>query len=662
MAESAVKLSMRSRRVAACGVAVGICCASGAASPGSSVQLKPKTLAVVPGFVSAFSQDGPRLAWIRSGARCGGRVWLRDLRARRSMSLEQRGGPSCAGDPVEAGAIAVGGSRVVWVVSVGRGNTQYVASIVTAAATDQRNRRVARHDVAETGGGPDARVAADGSALVFWAAAGRESSVRRIVGRTPKRLFAVDLAADRARSDVGMPPLHPLPRGLAVAGGRVAVLENITPSCPCNLSPQWSPDSKRIAWSRAGTIYVMNADGSDERRVSPAGGAALTVQPWSPDGTRLTYGYRRSDRAPSEVYVVGANGRGRRRLTMGEQPMWSPAEQSLSFVRSGNVWTIEPDGTGARRLTSDGRGAQGGAEWAPDGSRLAAVRSDGLYVISAGAGGQRRISRGRHGGPARWSRAGDRIAFTDGGRIVVVNPNGSGRRRLGPGNNPVWSSDGTRLAFDWEARAAVPRVWVASSAGGPARAVTTRVLLAGPAWSPDGRAIVAGDVSEEHYLPRDPTAGIYRVAADGSALKRLAPDGHSAVDVRDARTGARIAFFTVAGYADSEALVALSRSYVVLRVEADRLHVHRPTTGALVASTRVPRNVGGIAVSDSGIVVFHVGRQIRAFDMQKRTTRLIGTAAAKPLGLSIDGRRLAWVENRRNRATIRAVTLPPRLR
>jgi TolB protein len=662
--EYAVKLATRGRRAAACALAAGICCAGGAASTGSSAQLKATTLAVVPGFVSALAQDGPRLAWIRSSAPCGGRVGLHDLRARRSVLLEQRAGPSCTGDPAEAGAIAIGGRRVVWVVSVGRGNSQYVAAIVTAAASDRRNRQVARHDVAEEGGGPDAHVAADGSTLVYWAAAGRGSYVGRIIGRTSKRLFAVDLPDERAGSDVRSPSdLHPLPRRLAAAGRRVVVLENITPSCPCNLSPQWSPDGKRIAWSRAGTIYVMNADGSRMRRISPAGGGALTGQPWSPDGTRLAYGYRRGDRAPSEVHVVGADGRGRRRLSAGEQPTWSPAGQRLSFLRGGNVWTIDADGSGTRRLTSDARGAQRGAEWSPDGTRLAALRRGGLYVIAAGGGGQTRISRvgslDPRDGPARWSRAGDRIAFSDGNQVVVVNRNGSGRRRLAEGTNPAWSPDGSRLAFD---RPADGHVFVVSSSGGAARPVTKRVQLAGPAWSPDGNAIVAGDAGEEYYLRRDPGAGIYRVAADGSALKRLAPDAHSAVDVRDARTGARVAFFTAPGYADSEALLALSRSYLALRVEADRLYVHRPSTGALVASTRVPRSVGGIAVSDSGIVAFHVGRQIRAFDVQTRAARLIVTAAAKPVGLSIDGRRLAWVENRRNRATIRAVALPARLR
>jgi Tol biopolymer transport system component len=644
-----------------------VCCASGAASPGSSVQLKPKTLAVVPGSVRAFAQDGPRLAWIRLGPPCGGRVVLHDLRARRSVSLEQRDVPTCKQNPEvipEPVAIAIGGSRVVWVVEMGTGaGSQSPAAIVTAATNDRRNRSVGQHDGGgQAHGSAPALVAGSGPTLVFYSGRHGERGghdVRRIVGGRSKRLFPVDVPAELARSEVrSAPDLHPRALALATAGGRVALLEDFTFSCPCNVGAQWSPDGTRIAWSRQGAIYVMNADGSDKRRLSPAGEARPSAQPWSPDGRRLAYDYRRGDRSPWEVHVVGADGRSRRRLAAGEHPMWSPAGQKLSFLRGGNVWTIDADGSGTRRLTSDGRGAQEGAVWSPDGTRLAALRRGGLYVIAAGGGGQTRISRvgslDRRSGPARWSRAGDRIAFTDGGQVVVVNRDGSGRRRLAEGSNPVWSPDGRRLAFD---RATEPHVFVVSSMGGRTRAVTTRVQLAGPSWSPDGSAIAAGDASGEYYAPGDPS-GIYRVAPDGSALKKLAPDDQSGIDVRHARTGARIASFTVPGDASA---VALSRSYLALLV-GNTLRIHRPSTGALVVSTRIRANVGGIAVSDFGIVVFHVGRQIRAFDAQTRAERLILTAAATPVGLSIDGRRLAWVENRRNRATIRAVMLPARLR
>ena len=38
---------------------------------------------------------------------------------------------------------------------------------------------------------------------------------------------------------------------------------------PADMDPTWSPDGSQIAFYREGQIWVMNADGSDPRRVSP---------------------------------------------------------------------------------------------------------------------------------------------------------------------------------------------------------------------------------------------------------------------------------------------------------------------------------------------------------------------------------------------------------
>jgi Tol biopolymer transport system component len=61
------------------------------------------------------------------------------------------------------------------------------------------------------------------------------------------------------------------------------------------LYPSWSPDSKHLAFNSARSglamdqdVYVMNADGSDARRLTSLPGAEY-MPSWSPDGRRLTY-------------------------------------------------------------------------------------------------------------------------------------------------------------------------------------------------------------------------------------------------------------------------------------------------------------------------------------------------------------------------------------
>jgi uncharacterized repeat protein (TIGR01451 family) len=99
----------------------------------------------------------------------------------------------------------------------------------------------------------------------------------------------------------------------------------ITTDPAFDLRPAWSPDGTKIAFisDRDGSfeIFVMNADGSDQRRLTS--GSRLNCKQgctfplfnptWSPDGTKIVFG---SDRdGDSNLYVMNADGSDQRRLT-----------------------------------------------------------------------------------------------------------------------------------------------------------------------------------------------------------------------------------------------------------------------------------------------------------------------------------------------------------
>ena len=146
-----------------------------------------------------------------------------------------------------------------------------------------------------------------------------------------------------------------------------------------NRRPSWSPDQARIAFVNLpaaghGRIQVIGADGRGLRKVSDAPvDVAFGHRPaWSPDATRIAFSTSRNGR-PSpisqfivgrDLYVVGADGTGERRLTESAErgfsdrdPTWSPDGSQLAFEsydREGPsksaVYAVGADGTCERPL------------------------------------------------------------------------------------------------------------------------------------------------------------------------------------------------------------------------------------------------------------------------------------------------------------------------
>ena len=129
--------------------------------------------------------------------------------------------------------------------------------------------------------------------------------------------------------------------------------------------PAWSPDGRKLAFVRLSAslgepIYVVKADGSGLRNLTPKPVGTHADPAWSPDGRKLAFV---SDRdGNSEVYVMNANGSGQRNLTRNPafdaDPAWSPDGRKLAFVsnRDGKygVYVMNADGSGQRRVTQPG--------------------------------------------------------------------------------------------------------------------------------------------------------------------------------------------------------------------------------------------------------------------------------------------------------------------
>jgi TolB protein len=145
-----------------------------------------------------------------------------------------------------------------------------------------------------------------------------------------------------------------------------------------------------------------------------------------------------------------------------------------------------------------------------------------------------------------WSPDGTRIAYISqledyNYEIYVMNADGTGKTRLT--NNPAfdidpaWSPDGTQIAFvsDRDER---DNIYVMNSNGYNVRRLTNRgKASSAPAWSPDGTKIVFN--AEEDNFPRHQ---LFIMNADGTDLRQLTYNPGSSGGATWSPDGSRIAY------------------------------------------------------------------------------------------------------------------------
>jgi len=225
--------------------------------------------------------------------------------------------------------------------------------------------------------------------------------------------------------------------------------------------------STRIAYVQdvgagAKEIFLMDYDGYNPVLIT--GNRSINLSPkWSPDGTRIAYTSYRDNNPDLFLLDLRSGRRSAISKTPGlnAAPAWSPDGGWLAVAKSmgggTNLALMRPDGSGERRLTF-GSGISISASFSPNGQQVVFTSDQGgtpqIYVMDVtGANLQRLTFRGNYNVSPRWSPRGDKIAYVsrEGGMDVwTMDPSGGNQQRLTDGGNneePSWAPGGRHLLF-----------------------------------------------------------------------------------------------------------------------------------------------------------------------------------------------------------------------
>ena len=261
---------------------------------------------------------------------------------------------------------------------------------------------------------------------------------------------------------------------LDLASGRVTVLTSTADAG--GMLPGWSPDGKQIVFWRGGNkdmggpiapvldaVFIVDADGRNLRQVTPTTIDAANAR-WSPDSSRIVF-------------------------------------TSMDGQRQ-DIYTIRPDGTDLRRLTTDG--ISGWASWTPDGRILLVRGSSGagnggsldFWTMNADGTQAAELARGMMVGDefATWTQA---PAWQPVGGAAIVPPpwSASTATPVGPPPPTPAATPTPELSpgFAWTGS-------MDTTVDGPLRETATLLT--------DGRVLVTAGCSTEAEL-YDPATGSF---------------------------------------------------------------------------------------------------------------------------------------------------------
>jgi serine/threonine protein kinase len=206
-------------------------------------------------------------------------------------------------------------------------------------------------------------------------------------------------------------------------------------------------------------LWPRPSSGQVQQRLISLFPGAHREASFSPDGSFITF-INDADGVP-QVWIKNLAQGDPREITTGKvpahHPRWSPNNDQIVFSSASSLWSVPTLGGPARKIIEGGYNPN----WSWDGSRLVYEKDDSIWTAKADGSEQRKVE----GVPTPDYLLADRT--------------------------PVFSPDGSLIAFFQCSKGPIGDIWVIPSTGGQPRQLTFDDHFGGtPAWTPDGKYIV----------------------------------------------------------------------------------------------------------------------------------------------------------------------------